>query len=137
MKFNGLVVLSVALALPAVFVPHGPATASDTVAFTAAQAAAGSKTYAQSCASCHGATLKGITAPALVGKTSAIAQQTVVECYEYASQQMPMTAPGTLSKTQYLDIVAFLLQKNGHVAGLRPLTEAVAITGTATIVAKP
>ncbi len=138
MKFSVLALSSLALALSAVFGSHGAATAAgSSVSFSATQATLGAKAYAQSCAVCHGASLKGKSAPALVGKTSGIAQQSVVEVYEYVSQQMPMTAPGSLSKAQYIGILAYILQQNGHKAGPRPLTEAVATTGTATIVANP
>jgi mono/diheme cytochrome c family protein len=127
-----------ALAVCAALWPHSPATAAgDAVPFTASQAALGAKLYLHSCAACHGANLKGVTAPPLVGQTSGIAQQSIVECYEYVSQQMPQSAPGTLSKAQYASILAFILQKNGHKAGSRPLTESVETTSTATIRAQP
>ncbi len=93
----------------------------------------GAKTYAQKCAVCHGANLTGNTGPALAGKSSGIAQQTLVEVYEYVSQQMPMSAPGTLSKAQDVSIVAYLLEKNGRRPGTHPLTPKVADSDTATI----
>ena len=138
MKLASCAAALAALALCAALSAHAPAAASgNAVPFTAPQAALGAKAYLRSCASCHGANLKGVTGPPLVGKTSGIAQQSVVEVYEYVSQQMPQTAPGSLSKAQYASILAFLLQKNGHKAGPRALTEAVATTSTATIVTGP
>ena len=138
MKLAAFVIFSAVLVLAAMLSGRGPATAAaGTIPFTAAQATTGAKVYAQNCASCHGATLKGITGPALVGTTSGIAQQSLVGVYEYVSQQMPMTAPGSLTKAQYLSIVAYILQKNGRKAGSRPLTLSVATTATATIEAKP
>lgn len=138
MKLAAFVIFLAVLALSAMLSGRGPATAAgEPIPFTATQAATGAKAFAQNCASCHGATLKGVTGPALVGKTSAIAQQSLVDVYEYVSQQMPMTAPGSLSKAQYLSIVAYILQKNGHKAGSRPLTLSVATTAHATIEAKP
>jgi mono/diheme cytochrome c family protein len=138
LKLSVLAVFSTAFGLLAMLLPLGPVTAAaDAIAFTAPQVATGTKAYAQNCASCHGANLKGVTAPALVGKTSGIAQQSLVEVFEYVSQQMPMTAPGSLSEAQYLSIVAYILQKNGHKPGSRPLTESIATTSTATIVVKP
>jgi len=133
LKLAALVVLSPALVLAAALAPHGSVSASDGVAFTAPQAAAGGKAYMQNCAKCHGANLAGVSGPALVGKTSGIAQQSLVEVYEYVSQQMPMTAPGSLSKAQYVSILAYLLEKNGHTPGTHPLTESLATTATATI----
>lgn len=138
MKLAVLVAVSAAAALSVAILPNGPTRAASTsVSFSAAQAAAGAKAYTQSCASCHGVKLSGVSAPALAGSTSGIAQQSVVEVYEYVSQQMPMTAPGSLSKAQYLSIVAYILQKNGHTAGTRRLTEAAATTATASVATKP
>ena len=138
MKPSVLVAVSATLALSAAFLPNGPTRAAgDPINFTAAQAATGAKVYAQNCASCHGATLMGVSAPALVGKTSGIGQQSLVEVYEYVSQQMPMTAPGSLSKTQYVNVLAYLLQKNGHKPGPKPLTQSAVTTQTSTIESSP
>jgi mono/diheme cytochrome c family protein len=138
LRLTVLVAVAVAFALSAAFVPNGATRAADgPISFTAAQAATGAKAYAQNCASCHGANLMGVTAPALAGKSSGIAQQPLSEVYQYVSQQMPMTAPGSLSKTQYVNIVAYLLQKNGHKPGPKPLTQSVVTTATATIQSKP
>ncbi len=134
MKFVLLAPAAAAVALAAALATHSEAgAAGGSVAFSATQAAQGAKVYTQSCASCHGANLKGISAPALVGATSSIATQSVAEVYAYMSQQMPMTAPGSLSETQYTSLLAYLLQRNGHKAGPHPLTTAVAKNGTAMI----
>jgi len=138
MKFTILGLAAAAIALSSTFVVHAPASAQGSGApFTLAQATLGQKVFAQNCASCHGANLKGVSAPSLIGKTSGIAQQTVVEVYEYVSQQMPMTAPGSLSKAQFLSVVAYILEKNGHKPSARPLTEAVATSETTEIAAHP
>ncbi len=136
MKFVFLAPVAAAVALSAALATHATAGAAGTpIAFSAMQATQGAKFYTQNCASCHGANLKGISAPALVGGTSSIATQSVAEVYAYISQQMPMTAPGSLSESQYTSILAYLLQRNGHKAGPRPLTTAVAKNGTAMIAA--
>jgi mono/diheme cytochrome c family protein len=137
LKLTALAAFTSALVASAAILPHGSVAASDGVTFTAPQAAFGAKTYLQNCAKCHGANLAGVSGPALVGKTSGIAQQSVVEVYEYVSQQMPMTAPGSLSKAQYVDLLAYLLEKNGHRPSSRPLTESVATTGTTLIRSAP
>ncbi len=137
MKSAALAAVCAVAAVSFALYPDGPTgAAAGAPAFTPSQVAAGAKAYAQNCASCHGAKLNGVSAPALSGATSPIAQQSVVEVYEYVSQQMPMTAPGSLSKAQYLSILAFILAKNGHSSGTHPLTAAVATTATATISAK-
>jgi mono/diheme cytochrome c family protein len=137
LKLPALTVLSSALVLSAALLPHGSVAASGAVSFTAPQAAAGAKAYMENCAKCHGANLAGFTGPALVGKTSGIAQQSIVEVYEYVSQQMPMSAPGSLSKAEYVSILAYLLEKNGHTPGTHPLTESVATTETEQIRSSP
>jgi hypothetical protein len=64
-----------------------------------------------------------VTAPALKGKDSPITGiRTVGDIYNYASTQMPLDKPGSLSPATYAALVAFLLQQNGHPAGPRALT---------------
>lgn len=134
MKFVSLAPAASVVALSAALATHATAGAAGApVAFSAAQATQGAKFYTQACASCHGANLQGVSAPALVGTTSSIATQSVAEVYAYMSQQMPMTAPGSLTEAKYTSILAYLLQRNGHKAGPRPLTTAVAKNGTAMI----
>ena len=95
--------------------------------YTKAQAAAGAKAYAASCASCHGAKLQGVRAPSLKGPNSPITGiRAVGDVYNFASTQMPLGRPGSLSATTYAAIVAFLLQQNGHPAGTRALTPSAA-----------
>ncbi len=110
-----------------------PATAASNAGFTAAQVARGATAYSQNCAVCHGAKLQGVSAPALSGTMSAVAQQTVAEVYVYVSQQMPMTAPGSLTAAKYLDITAYILKQNGHKASSVPLTVAAAKTSDAVV----
>jgi mono/diheme cytochrome c family protein len=134
LKFVFLAPAAAGVALAAALGTHAAAGAAGaSVAFSAMQATQGAKFYTQNCASCHGADLKGISAPALVGSTSSIATQSIAEVYAYISQQMPMTAPGSLSEAQYTSILAYLLQRNGHKAGPHPLTTAIAKNGTAMI----
>jgi mono/diheme cytochrome c family protein len=95
--------------------------------YTKAQAAAGAKAYAANCAVCHGAKLQGVTAPALKGKDSPITGiRTVADVYGFASTQMPLGKPGSLSPATYAAILAYLLQQNGHPAGTRALTPSAA-----------
>jgi len=98
--------------------------------FTAAQAATGAKDYAASCAQCHGAQLEGNLGPALSGQNlktlSKTTHLTVSDTWEFMSLQMPLNAPGTLSKPTYAAILAFLLKSNGYPAGSTTLTPASA-----------
>ncbi len=92
--------------------------------YTAAQASAGAQVYAQNCASCHGANLQGVAAPALAGKDfqkTAIADHYTVSIIRtIATQNMPLSNPGSLSDTQYADVMAYLLAANCYPAGTKP-----------------
>ncbi len=98
--------------------------------YTTAQAGAGSKAYATNCASCHGANLEGGVGPALAGanlKTlSKNTHLTVHDLFTFMSQQMPMNAPASLPKDQYVAIMAYVLKFNGYPAGSKMLTYATA-----------
>ncbi len=112
--------------------------AGATVTFTAAQAAAGSQAFALHCATCHGTHLEGGAGPALSGpnfKTlSTKVKAKVSDIYSYMSTNMPFNAPGSLSKTDYVNIMAFILSKNGYQAGGPALTAGAAGSSTAAIV---
>src|SRR2546425_1076133 len=93
--------------------------------FTAAQAARGSAAYSRSCASCHGQNLEGTTSTALVGSSFsskwADGKHSIDDLYFVIRTQMPYGAPGTLTDKQYIDVVAFILQRNGYSAGAKEL----------------
>src|SRR2546425_11744118 len=95
--------------------------------FTATQAAKGSVAYAKSCASCHGQNLEGTTSTSLVGPTFsgkwADGKHSIDDLYFVIRTQMPYGAPGTLTDKQYIDVVAFILQRNGYSAGAKELVE--------------
>jgi alcohol dehydrogenase (cytochrome c) len=92
--------------------------------YTSAQAARGATVYAQSCLQCHGGNLQGESGPPLSGPTlrSAYGGGTVAQLYDFISRQMPQDAPGTLSQTQYLDVTAYVLSRNGFPSGTTPLS---------------
>ena len=78
--------------------------------YTAAQVAAGSKQYQQSCASCHGAQLQGVSAPALTGGSFGTSKMNLSQLRTVVTSQMPLTAPGTLKPDQYAAIMAFIVK---------------------------
>jgi len=98
------------------------AGAQGTSIFTSAQVAAGAKTYAASCSKCHGANLEGVSAPALRGAGSGLAGDSVSEAYKFIATQMPAGNPGSLSSTEYTNVMAYILSRNGHAAGAAHLT---------------
>jgi len=95
--------------------------------YSKAQAAAGARAYATSCANCHGARLQGATAPPLKGAAAPFhATESVGDVYMFVSTQMPLGKPGSLTPATYAAIVAYLMQQNGHPAGARTLMPAAA-----------
>jgi mono/diheme cytochrome c family protein len=94
--------------------------------FTDAQAQRGAKSYTDNCASCHGDKLdngEGDGAPALVGAsfTQQWGGKSVGDFLSYTVQNMPANSPASLSPGAYVDIVAYILSKNGVAAGAAEL----------------
>jgi mono/diheme cytochrome c family protein len=110
---------------------HGGAARPDPAGwYTTAQAASGAKSYQKKCASCHGAKLQGGMAPALVGKQfwTAYGGKKLSTLWPTVHTEMPMTAPGSVSPTDSVNIMAYILQKNGMAAGTVPLDDTVDLT---------
>jgi mono/diheme cytochrome c family protein len=94
--------------------------------YTAAQAKAGAKLYDANCSACHGANMHGPAGPALIGDafTSQFTNEPVSDMYGLMSKNMPLGDPGSLKPAEYLEITAFILQRNKYPAGKMPLTQA-------------
>jgi len=91
---NARVILSGAVGLPA-------------ASFLASQAARGQQIYARTCDTCHGAgTLVG---PAFVQSWN---NRRVYDLYALVRSTMPLDNPGGMKDSEYLDVVAYLLQAN-------------------------
>lgn len=112
--------------------------------FTADQVSAGGTVYASSCSQCHGANLEGNSAPSLSGARfakSLVAYGNASTMYDFISKQMPASAPGSLSPTQYLAVTAYILSKNGFPAGSHPLDatnlQGVNLANAASMAASP
>jgi mono/diheme cytochrome c family protein len=101
--------------------------------FTAAQAAAGRIEYDQACAACHGADLRGVTGPALIGDAFASKADgyTLGIVFNNVWEGTPAGAPDSLSKTAYVNIMAYLMARNGVLPGTAPLTFAGAAGSSA------
>ncbi len=117
------------VALPAVLAPAALAqdkTQSGNGYYTDAQAQAGKQVFDQVCAICHGKNLQGGAGPALAGEQFLSVSQfqhiSAEYFYHFISTHMPLNAPGSLTKTQYLDLMAYLLQANGYPAGPHEMT---------------
>ena len=116
-RYRVLVVVA-ALGLGAVV----PAQQSSGV-YTVSQAASGRAAYDETCATCHATDLKGSVGPPLSGSAflAGWGGRTSSELLAHIKTTMPPGAEGSLADEQYLDIVAYVLQSNGHAAGDRPL----------------
>jgi mono/diheme cytochrome c family protein len=88
--------------------------------YTAAQAKRGEPVYAQYCASCHGATLEGRgQTPPLAGSDFNMDWNAMPlsELFEKMQEAMPADKPGTLTRAQNADILAYILQFGKFPAG--------------------
>ena len=88
--------------------------------FTAEQAVRGRQSYRQECEACHLERLRGDGyAPALAGPDYWIrwTTLTVGDMFDAMVTTMPPSAPGSLSGQVYVDIVAYVLERNQIPAG--------------------
>jgi alcohol dehydrogenase (cytochrome c) len=87
--------------------------------YTGAQASAGNAVYTQYCAMCHGANLQGESGPAISGEPLRLAYGagTAAQLYDFISRQMPQDKPGSLKPQQYIDVTAYILERNGFPSG--------------------
>lgn len=106
--------------------------------YSARQANAGAGVYAQNCAMCHGGELHGGAGPALTGQGFAGpgSNSTIGRIFSIVARQMPQMAPGSLSQSQYEDVMAYLLQKNGYPAGSAALAYKPSLTSDVPLVSQ-
>ena len=137
-RFLGLAVsLTVALAVCSSTARAQAPGVGDTGYFTAAQAARGSDIYAAQCASCHGAALDDGSAPPLTGEYFVQSWErpgvTLDDLFFIMRTTMPEGGVGTISDEQHLDVLAYLLERNGYPAGNRALTAEATVLSAVTI----
>lgn len=92
--------------------------------FSAVQAERGAALYKQMCSGCHAADLSGGPGAQLAGadflgywdKSSLFELVTIVK------ENMPQLAPGSLTKTETVDVVSFILNSNKMPAGSADLS---------------
>jgi mono/diheme cytochrome c family protein len=92
------------------------AVSSLTGVYPQAQARKGAETYGRYCGRCHTPAAHGGDA-----FQSTWGGRSALELFDYLRTTMPDDQPGRLSRGQYADIVAYLLQQNGMPAGPRRL----------------
>jgi mono/diheme cytochrome c family protein len=92
--------------------------------FSEAQASRGRQQYEAHCASCHGEDLTGREGRSLVGSQfwQSWGEDSLQSLFAYMKTSMPHGAPGSLAPQAYVDLVAYVLQKNEYPAGSEELT---------------
>ena len=88
--------------------------------YSDAQAKRGEAVFQKSCASCHGPDLAGLdTAPSLSGPefNAGWNDQTAGDLAERIRTTMPADAPGSLTRPQVADVIAFIFSKDHFPAG--------------------
>jgi mono/diheme cytochrome c family protein len=100
--------------------------------YTEEQAIRGEKVSAEHCARCHGQTLTGAeAAPALVGSAFNANWEGVPlgDLFERIRVSMPLDNPGSLSRRQNTDLIAYLLKVGQVPAGAAELATDAAVLG--------
>ncbi len=116
-------ILSAAVAVAAAPQGTAPRSVWDGV-YTEEQARRGEQLSAEHCARCHGQTLEGgESASALVGDVFNGNWEgvTLGDLFDRIRVSMPQDAPGSLSRRQNVDVVAYLLKAGQFPAGDREL----------------
>ncbi|MFI5311505.1 MAG: c-type cytochrome [Gemmatimonadales bacterium] len=125
---------------PAWVVRIAPRTVWDSV-YSEEQAARGEALFKDKCSRCHGEAMQGIDdAPPLAGKEFMIGWvgKSVGALFERINSSMPSDDPGTLSKAQIGDAVAYILKFSAFPAGKTDLpTDGDALKEIQIVGAKP
>ena len=104
--------------------------------YTEEQAARGEKVYAERCSRCHGDTLGGVeAAPALTGTTfySNWEGETLEALADRIRTTMPQDKPGSLTRAQNADLLAYVLKVGGYPAGPAALEGQAGAMATVTV----
>ena len=93
--------------------------------YTPEQAVRGASVYQKQCSVCHGAALQGGGGPSLVGTSfwKAWGGRDIGKLWYFVHSRMPLTAPGELPPQDSIDILAFVLERNGVPYGTKPLND--------------
>ncbi|MBL4729645.1 MAG: cytochrome c [Gammaproteobacteria bacterium] len=107
--------------------------------YTSEQAARGEIVYTEACIACHGQDLGGNSnSPGLIGMGFMFLWEgrTLGEFFEKIRSEMPTDRPGQLPVQDYLDVVAYILQKNAFPEGREAMSFNVAVLNSIEIVSK-
>ena len=102
------------------------AARADSGPYTEAQAEDGHVKFNNHCAQCHGPKLDGALGPNLHDDKfkAMFAGKSVKDLRDFVYENMPQTAPKSLSDEQLYPILAWILKKNDVPAGDKPLDKA-------------
>jgi mono/diheme cytochrome c family protein len=105
--------------------PTGSRSVWDRV-YTDVQATRGEELYGRHCVECHGSGLDGDAVseiPALAGDPfmQRWSTRSVDDLVAHMQRSMPPSAPGSLTRPQYVDLAAHLLKANGFPSGFDAL----------------
>ena len=92
--------------------------------YSGAQVANGEAIYLDRCSGCHQPDLSGgEDAPELAGSQfgGTWNNRTLGELFERLQRSMPQDEPGSLTTTEYVQLIAFLLDRNGFPEGVSAL----------------
>jgi mono/diheme cytochrome c family protein len=101
--------------------------------YTLEQAKRGETLYGEKCSSCHGAEMNGgEMAPGLAGGefTANWNDLSLGDLFERMRISMPQNAPGSLSRQENADILAFILHKGNYPAGKTDLPSQTEVLNT-------
>lgn len=94
--------------------------------FSAEQAQRGRATYMSICGECHGGSLEGVSAPALRGDRfiERWREDTLDSVFGFIRERMPpgRSAAQPIPQSDYVDILAFMLEANDYDSGATELT---------------
>ena len=93
--------------------------------YSAAQAARGEQLYRAQCGDCHGRAMEGAVGPPLVGDgfLANWSARPLAEAVDRIQKTMPFEKPGSLSRQQSSDLLAYVLQAGRFPAGSADLGE--------------
>ena len=105
---------------------------ADSAPFTKQQADDGHVKFNNLCAQCHRPDLSGAMGPALTGDQfkAKWGGKSIAELRDFIHENMPKTAPHTLTDDKLDPIVAWIIAKNGDQPTDKPLNAETAKTGT-------
>ena len=106
--------------------------------FTNSEADQGRTVFEHHCAACHGEDLRGKIGPALIGPSlgSAGDHTTISIMFNVIAFEMPAGDPASLTRPNYVDVMAYILERNGYPADAHPLNYSAAETSDTPLISQ-